>query len=277
MVDDPDRYAEPVATRLRVLTWNLWWRFGPFEARQPAIEATLRAVDADVLCLQETWTEDGDGGQVARLADALGFEAAFGEGFAGDGMTFGNTVLSRWPIIEWETRHLPSIDGFDELRVALRARIDGPRGPFEVFTTHLNWRFDQSHIRQLQVQALCRFVAETRSSLSYPPIVCGDFNADPRSDEVKMMTGRSAVPVEGLVFQDVWDLVGRGPGNTWDNANPHAAADLELTRRIDFVFVGWPWGTGGAGHPVQAELVGTDALDGMVPSDHYGVVTELRY
>lgn len=277
MVADPDHHEEPVATRLRVLTWNLWWRFGPFAVRQPAIDATLRALDADVLCLQETWTEADGGGQVARLAETLGFESAFGEGFAGDGLTFGNTVLSRWPIIETETRRLPSIDGFDELRVVLRARINGPRGPVDVFTTHLNWRFDQSHIRQLQVRALFEFVAETTADRTFPPVVCGDFNADPRSDEIKTMTGRAAVPVEGLVFQDVWDIAGDGPGCTWDNANPHAAADLELSRRIDFVFVGWPWGDGGRGYATRAELVGTEAVDGMVPSDHYGVVTELRY
>ena len=36
---------------MRVMTWNLWWRFGPFGQRLPAIIDTMRQIDADVLCL----------------------------------------------------------------------------------------------------------------------------------------------------------------------------------------------------------------------------------
>ena len=42
---------------LRVMTWNLWWRFGPFERRRPAILEVIRAADPDVLCLQEVWSD----------------------------------------------------------------------------------------------------------------------------------------------------------------------------------------------------------------------------
>ncbi len=40
-----------IETRLRVLTWNIWWRFGPWERRRPAIGATLARLDADVIAL----------------------------------------------------------------------------------------------------------------------------------------------------------------------------------------------------------------------------------
>jgi hypothetical protein len=48
-------HANPIATTLRLLEWNLWWRFGPWEERGPAIEATVAAHDPDVVCLQEVW------------------------------------------------------------------------------------------------------------------------------------------------------------------------------------------------------------------------------
>ncbi|CAN5598450.1 hypothetical protein BH23ACT3_BH23ACT3_21470 [soil metagenome] len=38
---------------LRVMTWNLWWRFGDWERRAPAIVEVLRQQDPDVVCLQE--------------------------------------------------------------------------------------------------------------------------------------------------------------------------------------------------------------------------------
>lgn len=47
--------------------------------------------------------------------------------------------------------------------------------------------------------------------------------------------------------------------------------------RWDYVFVGWPSGPGGIRHPVRAELAGTEAREGVAPSDHYAVLAELRY
>ncbi len=112
---------------------------------------------------------------------------------------------------------------------------------------------------------------------TFPPVLCGDFNAVPDSDEVRMLTGRAAGPVDGLVFHDAWEVAGDGgPGTTWSNANPYAALDLEPDRRIDYVFAGWPK-AGGAGHVTSCRVVGTEPVDGVVPSDHYGVLAELRY
>ena len=63
--------ADLIDTRLRVATWNVWWRFGPWEERQPAIAETLRRIDADVIALQEVWDVDDGPGQSEALADAL--------------------------------------------------------------------------------------------------------------------------------------------------------------------------------------------------------------
>jgi endonuclease/exonuclease/phosphatase family metal-dependent hydrolase len=272
-------YGELVDTTLRVATWNLWWRFGPWEARQPAIAATLLALEADVVCLQEVWESDDGTNQAAQLADALGgWHHVYASRLRWDDGRFGNAVLSRWPIVGDEWRSLPAPDDADELRTVLRADIDGPRGPLQVFSTHLNWRFDHSAIRQDQVRTIARFVKESPAR-RFPPIVCGDFNAAPESDEVRMMTGRAAVPEDRLVFHDAWEAAGdraADPGYTWRNENPFARLDLEPDRRIDYVFVGWPK-TGGVGHAVGCRVFGTEPVGGVVGSDHAGVVADLRY
>lgn len=46
-------------------------------------------------------------------------------------------------------------------------------------------------------------------------------------------------------------------------------------RRIDYVLSAWPR-PGGAGHPVRCEVIGDEAVDGVLPSDHYGVLADLR-
>lgn len=114
-----------------------------------------------------------------------------------------------------------------------------------------------------------------------PPILGGDFNADPESDEIRMLTGRASTPVPKLVFHDAWEVAGQAStssdtGATWANANPYARLDLEPDRRIDYVLVGWPK-AGGAGHVTRCTVEGLEPVDGVVPSDHLAVLAEVRY
>lgn len=268
-------YGPLVGERLTVLSWNIWWRFGPWEERLPAIVETIRRLDPDIACLQEVWIDvDGDDSSARRIGDALGLEHRGGHRLDLDGIGFGNAVVSRWPIVGSEVLPLPAPDDANELRTCVRADIDSPHGPLQVFSTHLNWRFDQSAIRQDQVRAICQFIDDSPAR-TYPPILCGDMNAVPESDEIRMLTGRTAVPVPKLVFHDAWEVAGSGHGLTWSNENPHAVLDLEPNRRIDYVLVGWPK-SGGRGQVLDAQVAGSDPIDGVVPSDHYGVMATLR-
>ncbi len=264
---------------MRVLTWNLWWRFGPWEARQPAIAETLRRIDADVVCLQEVWEARDGTSQPRALADTLGYQyiAAAGLGLDIAEESFGNAILSRWPIAGGKARGLPAPEGLDELRSVMRADIDGPNGPFQVFCTHLNWKLDQSAVRRRQVASVCDFIASSADDRSYPPVLCGDFNAEPDADEIRCLTGYSAGPVDGLVFLDSWRVGGDGgPGWTWSRLNPFTASDPEPDRRIDYVFVGYP-GEEARGEVLSARVEGVEPVDGVQPSDHYGVSAEIRY
>jgi endonuclease/exonuclease/phosphatase family metal-dependent hydrolase len=264
------------APRLTVLTWNLWWRYGPWEARFPAIVDTIRRLDPDIAALQEVWFADGTS-SAERIAEAVGRDHVADHRLVLDGVGFGNAVLSRWPISDTATTPLPveEPDG-DEQRLAVLAVVETPNGPVQVWSTHLNWRHDQSATRQSQVRTICAAVAARRPR-TYPPIVCGDFNAVPDSDEVRLMTGSAAVPEPGLVFRDAWTAADvDGDGITWSNGNPHAAAEHEQERRIDYVFTGWRR-EDGRGTPLSCRVVGHEPVDGVWPSDHFGVLAELAY
>ena len=45
---------------IRVLSWNLWWRYGPWKPRQKAIAATLAEARPDLCGLQEVWEAPGE-------------------------------------------------------------------------------------------------------------------------------------------------------------------------------------------------------------------------
>jgi endonuclease/exonuclease/phosphatase family metal-dependent hydrolase len=269
-------YGALVETRLRVLTWNLWWRLGDWQSRADAIARVMQDVRPDVACLQEVWRE-GDRSQAAWLAERLHMEHAFAPDRIESGVEQGVALLSRWPLREVESRDLPVPAGVEHRTVALRAVVDGPRGPLLAVTTHLIPYPPRSDARQQQVRALVEFVAERKRR---PPmtVVCGDFNAAPDSDEIRMLNGRRAPASAGWTFLDAWDTAGDGsPGYTMTKSNPNAAPLLLPDLRWDYVFVSWPSLAGGVSHPVHAEIVGTETHGGVVPSDHYGVVADLRY
>ena len=46
-----------VETHVRVASFNVMWQHGAFEDRYKAIVETLRATDADIICLQEVYEE----------------------------------------------------------------------------------------------------------------------------------------------------------------------------------------------------------------------------
>jgi endonuclease/exonuclease/phosphatase family metal-dependent hydrolase len=270
-----------------LISWNVWGRYGPWAEREQAIGDTLAACDPDIVALPEAWATPDDA-QVVRLSERLGLpEHTFAAGLdedghpvqdgerSDDGVVSGTGLLSRWPILRHERQRLGDGGGWDSGSV-LFAEIDGPRGPIQVFTAMLAWRLDHSELRQGQVRDLGAYI-DRIADRHAPVALCGDFNTGPDTDEIRMITGRSAVAAPGLVFYDAWEIAGGpGPGHTWSNANPWAMPALWPDRRIDYVFSAWPR-RGGVGHPVHCEVIGTKPVHGVVPSDHYGVLADMRY
>lgn len=252
------------------------WQFGDWQQRQPAILETLRALDADIVTLQETWP-----GQIDELARSLGYDSTWGgkqrpdsEDPDGEDRAMGNAVLSRWPIAERSQDYLAEVDG-REYRTVVGARIETPAGILPIFTTHLNHRFDQSSTRVAQLQALSEHVEEHGES-TLPPIVTGDLNAIPDSDEIRKLTGRTAPYAGGRIWTDAWEQVGDGPGHTWSIENPYINHSAWPNRRLDYVLVGWPRPQRPLGNPIRAWLVGTEPVAGITASDHYGVAVEIH-
>jgi endonuclease/exonuclease/phosphatase family metal-dependent hydrolase len=260
--DIAEPYGPLIETTLRLVTWNVWARFGPWEPRETAIRATLERHDPDIVALNEAWDEQGERFGMPHHV------------FAGEDRTSGLALMSRWPIERHEYRPLPGPE--DATGAVLYVEVGGPRGMVQLFLVALTWRLGHSGARQAQVRELAAFAADVQRRRC-PTILCGDFNADPDSDEIRMLTGKSEPAAPELVCYDAWDTAGTGgPGYTWARANPWAAPVLWPDRRIDHVFSAWPR-RGGAGHPVHCEVIGTEAVDGIVPSDHYGVLADLRY
>lgn len=269
---------------MRVVTWNLWWRFGPWEARQKAILTELRELRPDVVGLQEVWAADGEN-LAEWLAGELGLHWAWCPSpvpgpwrrrIGDDGADIGNAVLSRWPVVEQDMLRLPVPPDVDDGRTALYARLSTPSHDIPFFTTHLTSAAHASAVRRQQVTALAEFVAERRGETPFPTVVTGDFNAWPDSDEIRLFGGyRTAPTVPGQVFFDAWEYADpTAPSVTRDHANPHAAKGPKPSARIDYIHVGPP-GPGGLGRVRAVRRAGDGPVDGVWPSDHAAVVADL--
>ncbi|MEM8906044.1 MAG: endonuclease/exonuclease/phosphatase family protein [Actinomycetota bacterium] len=284
---------------LRVLTLNVGSLLEPdWDRRRHEIVAWLDHLDADVVCLQEVWEDERTGNTGGWLAEqsAAGWHgifggAAFAEHLWPDPtMRFGSMILSRWPIDEHEFVRLPLADdpsGFTsgvpfELLAVRTAGLD-------VFSVHLAAAPHEAHHRRVQVLAIDEFVRgwrghrDTMTSFGaprpeMPAILCGDFNAEPESDEIRFLSSLTVLDGRTTFWQDAWRVAGDGgPGLTQDwRTNPIAEAMNVHRKRIDYVFVGDAFQrAGGAGRVVRCEVVCDEPRTGVVSSDHFGVMADV--
>jgi endonuclease/exonuclease/phosphatase family metal-dependent hydrolase len=266
-----------------VVTLNIWNRQGPWEVRLGLIRREVEALAPDLMGLQEVlkW---GESDQAREIGEGFGLHATFGSAWEiGGGVHFGNALLSRWPVAESHVFQLPGAEDSGETRALLYAKVEAPFGPIPVFVTHLNWKLHQGSIRLQQVA----FIADKVAALApvaaggYPPIVMGDFNAEPASDEIRFLKGYHAHEGRSVYFADAWTFGGDGSaGHTFARDNGFARRAHEESRRLDYIWVRGP-DRQLRGEPLRTRVAFTAKVagpgdDGYVwPSDHYGVTTDL--
>ena len=266
---------------ISVLTLNLWHDSGPWQARQQRIREWLDRLDPDLIGFQEALRSESMD-QVATLVEGRGYSVDYVHASPfwrqeEPSLSFGNAIASRWPIRERHELKLPD-RGDGETRAALTAIVDGPVGQISFTTTHLNWKLHQSDTRCEQVDALAAHVLAHRPKAGFPPVVVGDFNAEPDSDEIRFMRGAHAIGGRSVYFNDAFRVAGdsaQGRGHTWCNRNPNARTAFEPDKRIDYVFTGYPLANG-VGVLEHSRVVCDDEKDGVWPTDHFGVYAELR-
>jgi endonuclease/exonuclease/phosphatase family metal-dependent hydrolase len=264
---------------MRILTWNLWWRYGPWQLRREAIASTLAEVRPDICGLQEVWCA-GEHNLAGDLAARLGMQwcwaiATNARMENGEEVSIGNAILSRWPIAADAVVRLPTHDP-DEWRVALHALIAAPGGTLPVFTTHLTYQPGGSEVRLVQVRRLAEFIAEYAKDCTYPPVVTGDLNAEPTSDELRVLGGMLTPPVvPGQVLVDAWRYADLAEcGFTWDRSNGYQSNSVIPDSRIDYILVGLH--REGRGRVLSTRLAGKAPVNNVWPSDHFAVVADLQ-
>ncbi len=275
--------AEPPRP-LRYVTFNLF-HGGAFsglngnthdlDGRLEIVAEELRALEVDVIGVQEASTGRRRGNVAARLAAELGFHHVYAPAnprlFNSDGFSRaigallnfseGPAILSRFPVVAWEGHALPRCGKAFESRGLVSATLGTPWGILQAFSAHT--RGDVC-----QTQAVVDLVRARRGSL--PSVLMGDFNAVEESEAIAAFTRDAG-------FIDAFRTANPSqPGLTvWQRMDETAPT---VRRRVDYVFM--VPGEMAQGRVLSSRLV-LDAPrtlpDGRTlwPSDHYGVMADL--
>ena len=216
----PARSAGVPSAAMRLVTFNILNGRAPGAERvdPDALAAAVRALDPDVLALQEVdrnQERSAHADLTAVAAEAMGAEEhRFVAALAGspgatwtaatgdeqpDSAAYGVALLSRRPVSSWEVVRLPGVPVrapwrfhdrrlptwvHDEPRVAVAAQVDAPGGCVTVATTHL------SFLRYWNGRQLRQLVTSL-SDVPRPLVLTGDLNMGP--DRAARITGlRSA-------------------------------------------------------------------------------------
>ncbi|MEV4351238.1 endonuclease/exonuclease/phosphatase family protein [Actinoplanes sp. NPDC049596] len=254
---------------MRVLTWNVWWRFGgAWRERETGIMATLSSLRPDVVGLCETWAGDGTT-QPHRFAERLGgMHAAFAptslppepqppEEPSQAGVTMGIGLISRSRPSDVTVHELPHPQRPGPPPTALSAVVDGCR----VIVTCLEWepRYAGDQLAQ------ARAVAALAAASDVPVLVIGDLNAPADAPALAPLLA---------VLTDTWPAGGGDPDAvTLSTAVPEAPleATAQIDRRIDHILARTP----GTLTVHRAFLAGHHPIAGRYPSDHFAVVADL--
>jgi endonuclease/exonuclease/phosphatase family metal-dependent hydrolase len=252
---------------MRVMTYNIWNYTRPWEKRRDLIARLIKDVGPEVVALQETrhdWRHERGTGQGEQLAEMTGYHPT--------------TVVAQVyiPILRVDegltllTKEKPINSAVCELTLHPHEREDENHRVCQgitlmhdskrvhVFNTH----FSLSPVaRVTNAVESARFVRE--QSEGEPALMMGDLNAEPDTPAIGFLLGKQEIDGEAGGFTDRWVAAnGEDPGFTYASSHP--------VRRIDYVLgMNLPNGV------QKAEVVGSEPVDGVFPSDHLGVVVDV--
>lgn len=284
--------AEDRSSVLRVVTLNMGSLFEPdWVNRRHEIVAWLRELDADVVCLQEVWETDTEENTAKWIVDQFD-DGHWHWAFGGpevtvftrpDPIRFGSAILSRWPL-EWTALDVLPIDQRPEAPDFYRLPMElfsARTAGVDFYSTHLSAAPAQAYHRIQQVL----FIDETirsrrRQADDVGPILCGDFNAEPGSDEIRYLMSLATIEGRSTYFQEAWHVTAQeGLGLTADPRINKTAAYLNVPpKRIDYVFASDAFfRPNGAGLITHVERCFHEPRTGVFASDHFGLMAEIGW
>jgi len=269
--------------QLRVLTLNLWQRYGEWADRRSVLIDGIRSAQPDLVAFAESIkTEEYD-----QVADLLGTEFNIVHSKIRDTNGMGISIASRWQIGEIHEIDLnltPRTVGFPCTTLIAEVIAPDPIGPF-FFVNHFpNWQLDFEYERELQAVAVGMFIEEHINQSNKQVIMVGDHDADPNAASIRFWSGRQSLGKISVCYRDAWESMHpENPGHTFTPHNPLVRDEVVKNmrpfrdwpfRRIDYIFLRQGAHGGNALDILACERIFDEPINGIWVSDHFGLIAD---
>lgn len=264
----------PRTTPLRVYTHNIFSGDAQRSRRQDLLAVGIRALDPDILVLQETIVNAG-GDQVADLLGE-GYQIVHSRARGEDGG--GISIASRWPITATSEPDLAVVSSrtHDFACTALLAMIDvpAPVGPLLVVNHFPDYHTTHELERERQAVIVARAIEDLVGKDPRHVILAGDMDADPDAASMRFFAGKQSLGEMSVCYVNAWDVCHPGEaGATFGAVNPLAPATWPFSR-IDHIFLRCGDDDLPTLDVVRCELAFAEQHDGIHASDHFGLVAD---
>ncbi len=270
--------------QFRVLTLNLWQRFGNWDSRRKVLIERINDLKPDMVAFHESIKTD-DYDQVFDLLGP-GFNIAHSKERDPNGM--GISIASRWPIGEVQEVDLkvtPQTAGFPCATLIAEIIAPDPIGSL-LFVNHFpNWQLNLEFERELQAVKAIRFVEDLADLTKQQVILVGDLDADHDSASIRFITGRQSLGYMSVCYRDAWESTHPDDsGHTFTPVNPLVIDGVVKGmkpfrdwpfRRIDYIFVRFGAHGGNALDILKCDRIFDEPVNGVWASDHFGLIADL--
>ncbi len=269
---------------LRLITLNLWQRYGAWVERRTVLIDGIQALQPDLVAFSESIKTD----EYDQAADLLGpgFNIVHSKARNPSGM--GISIASRFPLgtlQEVDLNVTPRTAGFPCTTLVVEVLAPDPIGPLLCVNHFPNWQLNLERERELQAVAAARFVEERIGQSQQPVVMAGDLDADPNSASIRFWSGRQSLGDMSVCYRDAWESTHpEDPGHTFTPRNPLVKDSVVKGvrpfrdwpfRRIDYVFVRFGEHGGNALDVAACERIFDEPVNGVWASDHFGLMADL--
>lgn len=264
---------------MRLVTLNTWGMRGDWAKRLRMFQEGFRALEPDVITLQETVLTE----QINQAAEMLGGGYHFAQqqnretGRGGAPLGQGITTASKWPfgrVFEVDLHLTQRTDEFACTCLVTEVLAPSPLGRVWVANHLPDYQLNHERERRLQTVAVARVLESVVESSPGHVLVAGDMDADPAADSIRFWTGRHVIDEVSVCYRSAWEATHPAePLATYIPQNPHQADPDWPFRGIDHVFVR----CSATGPTLLVRNCGrVFDQEATTASDHYGLAVELQ-
>ena len=260
---------------LRIITANVFAHHANWPDRCKVLHDAFRALDPDIVCLQETVFSAGDDQAKDILGPGYDIIHSEARSEAGDGIS----IASRWPITGSEELELKPVSNrtaaFNCTTLIATTEAPAPFGSFAIANHFPDYQPDHEYERERQTAiaaGILRRYAETNDHV----LLLGDLDAETDAASLQFLSGKRSHAGTSVCYVNAFDAVRPGePGHTFTPDNPLCPRHWPF-RRIDHIFIR----CGTNGQPtlgiVDCKVILDQPVNGVWPSDHFGVMADVR-